>query len=84
MTKTVKTVWVDFNARTERDDVRLTTVGSKRSLQENPVELGEWVWISDDELRVKAQVCEEDRLLIARPAWKTLEMKGVEGWTSVS
>ncbi len=68
----MKTVWADFNARTEEDDISLTTVGSKRSLQETGAKVGEWVWLSDDELGVIAYIAKLDGRLVARPDWDSL------------
>lgn len=48
--------YADFNARAASDRIRLDTVGSLESLRETPVLEGDWVWLSDDQLRVGAQI----------------------------
>jgi hypothetical protein len=67
------TLYVDFNARTEDDCIRLDMAGARRSLELTNVQPGQWVWLSDGELRVGGHVEEERGQLLARPDWTTLE-----------
>jgi len=64
---------VDFNARTEDDRVRLDTSGSKRSLLETSARVGDWVWLSDGEVRVGGLIEESHGRLVAKVAWETTE-----------
>lgn len=64
-------IFADFNARTSDDRVRLDTVGSRASLIDHEVRPGDWVWLSDGEVRVRALVEHEDGKLFARVAWET-------------
>jgi tetratricopeptide (TPR) repeat protein len=66
-------IWADFNSRTEDDRVSLETRGSRESLAKTPVSPGEWVWLSDGDIRVGAQVEQRDGHLYARPVWETME-----------
>ena len=68
----MKVVWADFNARTEEDNISLTTVGSKRSLSETGAKVGERVWISDGELGVRAVIKQIEGRLYACPDWDSL------------
>ena len=65
-------IYADFNARTEDDRVRLTTVGSRRSLAKTPVAPGESVWLFDGEMKVRAVVeTSATGKLLARVDWST-------------
>lgn len=65
----MKIVYADFNARTKENTIRMNTVGSIRSLTEHCVQSGEWVWLSDGEIQVVAQIVGT----IAYPIWETLK-----------
>jgi tetratricopeptide (TPR) repeat protein len=67
--------YVDFNALTESGRIRLDTAGSIEDLAKNPVRDGDWVWLSDGELRVGGQIEHRDDDWLARPIWETLEDK---------
>jgi len=66
-------IYADFNARTASDRIRLDPAGSIESLRENPVREGDWLWLSDNDLRVGAQIERQGNEYLARPAWETLE-----------
>jgi hypothetical protein len=69
----MKVIDADFNALTENGFVRLTTRGSQRSLAVACVRPGDWVWLTDGEIRVAAQVKADPRgQPIGTPAWDTL------------
>jgi tetratricopeptide (TPR) repeat protein len=74
----MKTIWADFNARTESDRVRLDTRGSIESLSKTPVSPDEWIWLTDDEVTVGAQVESAGNSLLARPAWDTVQESAPE------
>jgi hypothetical protein len=67
------TIFVDFNARTEGDRIRLNTDASLRSLAETGAKPGDRVLLTDGELRVEGQLEEGEEGLLAAPAWETLE-----------
>jgi len=64
---------VDLNARTPDDRVRLNTRGAQRSLRDQAVKPGDWLWLRDGTIRVGAQIEGVGDQLLARPAWETLE-----------
>jgi tetratricopeptide (TPR) repeat protein len=64
-------IHVDLNARTENDRVRLSTRTAAQSLKGHSLQPGEWVWLTDDELRVGAQIETANGQFFARPEWKT-------------
>jgi tetratricopeptide (TPR) repeat protein len=69
----MKRVEVDFNALTVQDHVRLTTRGAQRSVSEQGVKPGEWVWLTDGEMEVGAKVeADCEGRLYGAPAWETL------------
>jgi tetratricopeptide (TPR) repeat protein len=68
------TIDVDFNARTADDRIRLSTLGSQRSVDETGVEAGDWVWLTDGEVRAGGQLQDGgSEGLVARVAWETTE-----------
>lgn len=67
------TLYADFNALTEDRSISLTTIGSLSDVEKYGVRPGDWVWLSDGELQVGAEVEEDQRQgLIGRPVWETL------------
>ena len=52
----MKTIFADFNAMTEAEQVCLTTRGSQKDIGERGIQVGDRVWLSDGELLVGAQV----------------------------
>jgi hypothetical protein len=68
---TMKTVFADYNAMTDRGHVRLTCPGSEADLRDTHI--GDWVWLSDTEIIVGARL-ETDPYwgLIGVPDWETL------------
>ena len=69
----MKTIFADFNAITETERVCLTTRGSHEDLQRLGIHVGEWVWLSDGELVVGAEVGEDSRYgVVGIPDWRTL------------
>ncbi len=69
----MRVVEADFNARTADDRVRLTTRCSQKSLDRLRVDVGDWVWLTDGEIRVGARIESKNGEAVARPAWETLE-----------
>ncbi len=66
------TIYADFNALTEDHSISMTTLGSRQDLGNFDVRLGDWVWLSDGEMQVGAQIIEDDRHeLVAVPEWDT-------------
>jgi hypothetical protein len=69
----MKTMYADFNAMTEVGHVCLTTRGSEADIQKYGIRVGDWVWLSDGELVVGAEVREDPRYrVVGVPAWDTL------------
>ena len=69
----MNTFFADFNAMTEKGYVRLTNPGSQSDIQARGVKPGDWVWLSDGELNVGAQVQEDDYWgVLGVPAWETM------------
>ena len=69
----MNTIFADFNARTFSGDVCLTTQGSQRDIQARGVNPGDWVWLSDGELIIGAQIRDDDDGgLVGVPAWETM------------
>jgi hypothetical protein len=74
----VRELWVDFNARTEDDRIRLDTEGSKESLRKLDAQAGDRFYLGDGEVRVVGVLdLDADGRWYACPDWKTLE--DVEG-----
>ncbi len=69
----VVVIWADFNSRDKDDRVRLTSLGSMKSLAEagSAVWLHDWIWLSDGDVRVKA--CLEKNRRKATVAWNSVE-----------
>jgi hypothetical protein len=69
----MKTMFADFNAMTEGGHVSLSTRGSQEDIQRSSAQPGDWVWLSDGELVVGAQIAIDDRYgLVGVPDWDTL------------
>jgi len=69
----MKTMFADFNALTEAGRVRLTTRGSEADIARTGARPGDWVWLSDGELIVGAQIATDERYaLVGDPDWETL------------
>ncbi len=67
------TIYADFNACAADGRIWLDTVGSKKSLAQTGARPGDWVWLSDEELRVGGKIEEGESGLVASVAWETLE-----------
>lgn len=69
----MKRIFADFNAETESGYIRLGCRGSQEDLQDQGVEVGDWMWLSDGELVVGAQLAIDDRYgIVGVPRWETL------------
>ena len=69
----MKTIFADFNAMTEAEQVCLTTRGSQEDIGDQSVQVGDCVWLSDGELVVGAQIAIDPRYgVVGVPAWDTL------------
>jgi tetratricopeptide (TPR) repeat protein len=69
----MKTVPADFNAMTEEDRLRLGFRDSQDRLRDLGIEVGDWMWLSDGELVVGAQLAIDDRYgIVGVPRWNTL------------
>lgn len=71
----MKTIWADFNAAADNKHLRLTTIGSRRSIDAvGGVHPGERVLLDDeDSLRCEATIVERYGELQARLDWDTLQ-----------
>jgi tetratricopeptide (TPR) repeat protein len=69
----MRTIYADFNAMTEAEHVRLSTRGSQEDMRKFGIQIGDWVWLSDGELIVGAQVADDpDYGVVGIPDWETL------------
>ena len=69
----MRTIAADFNAMTESGHLRLGSRGSREDLRDQAVHVGDWMWLSDGEVVVGAQLASDDRYgLVGIPRWKTL------------
>jgi tetratricopeptide (TPR) repeat protein len=69
----MKTIFADFNAMTEAEQVCLTTRGSQKEIDDRGIRVGDLVWLSDGELVVGAKVAVDPRNgIVGVPAWDTL------------
>jgi tetratricopeptide (TPR) repeat protein len=58
---------------TEAEQVCLTTRGSQEDIEDQGIQIGDHVWLSDGELLVGAEVAQDPRyVLVGVPAWDTL------------
>jgi formylmethanofuran dehydrogenase subunit D len=76
----VKTIFADYNAKSEAGHVCLTTRGSQEDILRLGLRSGDWVWLSDGEVVVGAQLAVDDRYgLVGVPDWDTLVHLDDEG-----
>jgi tetratricopeptide (TPR) repeat protein len=76
----MRTIYADFNATAPDGHVCLTTLGSQEDIRRDGVEPGDWVWLSDGELIVGAQVATDEYFgLVGIPDWETLVHLDDEG-----
>jgi tetratricopeptide (TPR) repeat protein len=69
----MKTIFADFNAMTESEQVCLTTRGSQHEIDARGIQEGDLVWLSDGELVVGAKVAVDPRYgVVGVPVWDTL------------
>ena len=69
----MKTIFADYNARTEAGDICLTTQGSREGVERIGVQRGDWAWLSDGEVVVGAQLAVDQRYgLVGVPDWDTV------------
>lgn len=69
----MKLISADFNARTESGDLRLNSRGAQEDLRDQGIQIGDWMWLSDGELVVGAQLAVDDRYgIVGVPRWNTL------------
>ncbi len=69
----MKTIWADFNAVTDADELCLTTRGSEEAIRRSGLGPGDWSWFSDGEVFVGGQIRDDPYWgLIAVPDWETL------------
>jgi hypothetical protein len=69
----MKTIFADFNATTEAGHVSLSTRGSQEDVDLAGAQPGDWIWLSDGELILGAQIAIDDRYgLVGVPDWDTL------------
>ena len=79
----MKTIYADYNATTEAGYVCLTTRGSQEDILRLSLRPGDWVWLSDTEIVVGAQLAIDDRYgLVGVPDWDTLAHLDDEGATT--
>ena len=62
----MKTIYADYNAATEAGQICLTTRGSQVDIERTGARPGDWVWLSDREVVVGAQLATDDRLRTGR------------------
>jgi hypothetical protein len=69
----MKAIFADFNAMTEAGHVSLMTRGSQDDIARLGTQPDDWVWLSDGELAVSAQLAIDDRHgLVGIADWETL------------
>jgi tetratricopeptide (TPR) repeat protein len=69
----MRIISADFNARTESGHLRLNSRGAQEDLRDQEIQVGDWLWLSDGELVVGAQLAVEDRYgIVGVPRWNTL------------
>lgn len=56
----MKTIYADFNAGTTTERISITTLGSLKSLADNEAHEGDWVWLSDGEIRMVGRLLGEE------------------------
>jgi tetratricopeptide (TPR) repeat protein len=76
----MKTIYADFNARTEAGHVCLTTRGSQEDILRLGLRPGDWAWLSDSEIILGAQLAIDERYgLVGILDWDTLAHLDDEG-----
>ncbi len=69
----MKMISADFNASTESGNLRLNSRGAQEDLRDQGIKIGDWMWLSDGELVVGAQLAVDDRYgIVGVPRWNTL------------
>ena len=69
----MRIISADFNARTESGHLRLNSRGAQEDLRDQGVQVGDWMWLSDGELVIGAQLAFDDRYgIVGVPRWNTL------------
>ena len=69
----MRIISADFNARTESGHLCLNSRGAQEDLRDQGVQVGGWMWLSDGELVVGAQLASDDRYgPVGVPHWNTL------------
>jgi tetratricopeptide (TPR) repeat protein len=69
----MRTIYADFNAMTEAEHLCLTTRGSQEDMRKFGIQIGDWIWLSDGELIVGAQVADDLCYgVVGIPDWETL------------
>jgi formylmethanofuran dehydrogenase subunit D len=69
----MRTIYADFNAMTEREHLCLNTRGSQEDMRKFGIQVGDWVWLSDGELIVVAQIAVAPYYgVVGIPDWKSL------------
>jgi hypothetical protein len=68
----MKTIFADYNARTEAGDICLTTHGSREDIGRLGAQPGDWAWLSDGDVIVGARLAIDPRYgLVGVPDWDT-------------
>jgi tetratricopeptide (TPR) repeat protein len=84
----MRTIYADYNARTEAGHVCLTTRGSQEEIRTRGLQSGDWAWLSDTEVIVGAQLAIDDRYgLVGVPDLDTivhLDDEGADDYERVS
>jgi tetratricopeptide (TPR) repeat protein len=76
----MKTIFADYDARTEAGDICLTTRGSREDVERLGAQPGDWTWLSDGEVVVGAQLAIDNRYgLVGVPDWDTITHLDDEG-----
>jgi tetratricopeptide (TPR) repeat protein len=76
----MRTIYADFNAMTEAEHLCLTTRGSQEDMRKFGIQIGDWIWLSDGELIVGAQVADDPYYgVVGIPDWETLVHLDDEG-----
>jgi hypothetical protein len=69
----MRIISADFNAGTESGSICLGSRGSQESLRDQGARLGDWIWLSDGELVVGAQLAVDERYgIVGLTRWDTL------------
>src|SRR4051812_16703812 len=69
----MKTIFADYNAMTEAEQIRLNCPGSEADIRDAGVGPGDRVWLSDGEVLVGARLeVDPSYGLVGTPVWETL------------